>query len=184
LKKKRSSCASGSDTCLHFERVLRREHQERLRDRVLRAADGDVLLLHRLEQRGLRLRRGAVDFIRQEQVRKHRPRLEAERFLPVLILGDDVCADDVRRHQVRRELDARELEIHRLPKRAHQHRLASPGTPVEQHMPAGEERDQHAFDDVVLPDHHFMHLVEDPLERGAEGLDGGFKFRLVAHGWE
>jgi hypothetical protein len=37
------------------------------------AVDGDVALGHRLEQRGLRLRRRAVDLVGEEDVREDRP---------------------------------------------------------------------------------------------------------------
>ncbi len=50
-----------------LQRVLRREHMERRRQVVPRARDRDVMLLHRLQQRGLRARRGAVDFVGHQQ---------------------------------------------------------------------------------------------------------------------
>ena len=53
---------------LHLDRVLRGEHEERLGERVLLLGDGDAVLLHRLEQRALRLGRGAVDLVGQHQV--------------------------------------------------------------------------------------------------------------------
>ena len=51
-----------------LERVLRREHMEGLRQVVARAGDGDVLLLHRLQQRRLGARGGAVDLVGHQQV--------------------------------------------------------------------------------------------------------------------
>ena len=63
---------------LHLERVLRGEHEERRLELVALARDRDLLLLHRLEQRRLRLRRGAVDLVGEQQVGEHRARLEAE----------------------------------------------------------------------------------------------------------
>ena len=36
---------------------------------------GDLVLLHGLDQRGLRLWRGAIDFIREQKIRKDRTRL-------------------------------------------------------------------------------------------------------------
>ena len=53
---------------LLLDRVLRREHEERLLERVGIAAHRDLVLLHRLEQRGLRLGRRAVDFVREQDV--------------------------------------------------------------------------------------------------------------------
>ena len=63
---------------LHLDRVLRRQHEERRRQRVGLLADRDRLLLHRLEQRRLRLGRGAVDLVGQHDVREDRPLLELE----------------------------------------------------------------------------------------------------------
>ena len=55
-----------------LDRVLRREHVERLGELVGLALHGDAMLLHRLEQRRLRLRRRAVDFVREHDVREDR----------------------------------------------------------------------------------------------------------------
>jgi len=54
-----------------LQRVLRGEHVERLRQIVTRAGNGDVLLLHRLQQRRLRARAGAVDLVGHQQLREH-----------------------------------------------------------------------------------------------------------------
>ena len=69
------------------------------------AVDRDLLLLHALEQRRLRLRRGAVDLVDEQEVREDgaRPELELVRALV-----EDVHAGHVRRQQVRRELHPRE----------------------------------------------------------------------------
>jgi hypothetical protein len=69
---------------LLLDRVLRREHEERLGQVVGRLAAGDAVLLHRLEQGGLRLGRGAVDLVGQHHVGEQRALDEAERPLPVV----------------------------------------------------------------------------------------------------
>ncbi len=43
--------------------ILRGDNQERLRERIGMRVDGDLPLVHGLEQGGLRLRSGAVDFV-------------------------------------------------------------------------------------------------------------------------
>ena len=53
-------------------RVLRRDHEERVREPVRLALDRDLALLHRLEQRGLRARRRAVDLVGEQHVREDR----------------------------------------------------------------------------------------------------------------
>ena len=147
---------------LHLERVLGGEHEERLGERVLLLGDGDAVLLHRLEQGALRLRRGAVDLVGEDEVREDRPRLEAEPALAAL-LHDDVRADDVGRHQVRRELDAAEAEVERLGHRAHEHRLAEPRHALEERVRSGEQADQRLPHELLLAD-----------DEGADlALDGG-----------
>ena len=59
---------------LVLDRVLRGDDDERVGQRVRLALDGDLALLHRLEQRGLRLRRRAVDLVGQQHVGEHRAR--------------------------------------------------------------------------------------------------------------
>ena len=66
-----------------------------------------LLLLHRLEQRSLRLRRGAVDLVGEEEVGEDRARQERELGAALV---EDRGARHVGGHQVGRELDARELE--------------------------------------------------------------------------
>jgi hypothetical protein len=135
-----------------------------------------VLLLHRLEERRLRLRSGAIDLIGKEEIRKDRSRFEAECLLATLVLDDDVRADNIGRHEVGRELDASELEVHRLPERSHEHRLAKPRHAFEEHVASSEEGDQHSLEDLLLTNHHLRHLVAHAPEHGAEALDlrGGF----------
>ena len=52
--------------------VLRGQDQERLLQRVAGVADGDLLLLHGLQQGALHLGRGAVDLVGQDQVGEDR----------------------------------------------------------------------------------------------------------------
>ena len=51
-----------------LDRVLRGQHEERIGQLVPHAADRDLPLLHRFQQRGLRLGRRAVDFVGQDHV--------------------------------------------------------------------------------------------------------------------
>ncbi len=85
--------------------VLRRHHEEGRFERVRCAIDGDAALLHGFEEGGLRLGRGAVDLVGEEDLREDRPVLELE-LAPVRRLDDDGGAGDIRGHQVGRELDA------------------------------------------------------------------------------
>ena len=109
------------------------------------------MFLHGFEQGGLRLGRGAVDFVREDQVRENRAALELELAPAAGSFHDDVRAENVRRHQVGRELDAVEGQIEHLAQRADQQRLAETGNAFEQDVAAGEEGDQRAFDDLSWP---------------------------------
>ena len=53
---------------LLLDGVLRRHDDERLGERVGLVADGDLPLLHRLEQRALHLGRRAVDLVGEHEV--------------------------------------------------------------------------------------------------------------------
>ncbi len=67
---------------LVLDRVLRGDHDERVGQRAGLALDRDLALLHRLEQRRLRLGRRAVDLVGQQQVREHRALAEPELARP------------------------------------------------------------------------------------------------------
>ena len=78
----RARCASGSGraatraagTCRPGRRVLRGDDEERIGQLARLALDGDLVLLHRLEQRALRLRRRAVDLVGEHDLREDRAR--------------------------------------------------------------------------------------------------------------
>ena len=147
-----------------LDRVLRREHVERLIERVRAPLHGDAMLLHRFEQRRLRLRRRAVDFVGEHDVREDRAR--REHHLPPpgrRIFVDDVGARDVGRHQVGRELDAVELEVEHARHRMDEQRLGQSGHADDEAVAADEQRQQHLLDDVVLPDDELLQLLDDVL---------------------
>ena len=57
---------------LLLERVLRGHDEERLLELADLAAGGDLLFLHRFEQGGLRLGRGAVDLVGEDDLGEDR----------------------------------------------------------------------------------------------------------------
>ncbi len=80
-----------------FDRILRCEHEEGERQLACLALQRDASLLHGLQHGGLRLRRRAVDFIRQNDVGENRAWLEDE-FAPSVRRDlQDIAAKDVRR---------------------------------------------------------------------------------------
>src|SRR5205814_4151502 len=80
-----------------------------------------------------------------------------------LILVENLGAGDVGRHEVRRELDALEIEVQDVGERLDQQCLRQTGHAGNQAMAAGEQRDQHVLDNVVLADDDLAKLAEDPL---------------------
>ena len=151
-----------------FDRVLRRHHDERLGQREGLAADGHLPLLHRLQQRRLHLRRGAVDLVGQHQVAEQRPlvRHKLLRLRPV-----HLRPRQVRRQQVGRELQPLKVHRHRPGQRADRRGLRQPRRTFHQQVPAGQHADHHRLDQRTLPHHHLPHLVDHAAERGAGGLD-------------
>ena len=95
---------------LLLERVLRRQHMERRRQIVPHARHRDMMLLHRLKQRRLRARAGAVDLVRHQQLGENRPRMKRKARLPSSPFLHDFRPEDVGRHQVGRELHAQGVE--------------------------------------------------------------------------
>ena len=132
---------------LMLDRVLRRHHHEVLAERMRGAVEGDGVFLHGFQQRCLRLRRRAVDFVGKQQVAEDRAARQRE--LPGLEIVD-VRSDDVAGHQVGRELDAAIGDAERLREAARRHRLGGAGRAFEQDMPAGEQCRQHQVDRIVL----------------------------------
>ncbi len=63
---------------LVLDRVLGRDDEERLRERVADTVDAHLAFLHRLEQRGLGLRRRAIDLVGQDEVGEDGPGPERE----------------------------------------------------------------------------------------------------------
>ena len=51
--------------------------------------------------------------------------------------------------------------------------LARPGHAFHQEVPLGEQRDQHALQEVVLAHDDLLHLVEDLLHRAAPDRSAG-----------
>ena len=145
-----------------LERVLRRQHVERPRQIVAGAGDGDVLLLHRLQQRRLRARCGAVDLVGHQQLREHRAGQEAEAALAARALFQHFGAENVGRHQIRRELDAPRIEAEHGAHGLDQLGLGEAGNAEQEAMAAGQDRDERLLDHLVLAE-------DDGADRGFGG---------------
>ena len=125
------------------------------------------MLLHRLEQRGLRARRRAIDLVGQHDVGEDRPAHEAKApRAGRRVLLEDLGAGDVARHEIGRELDAAEVEVHRLGERAHHERFRKARHADEQRVAAGDERHEDLVEHALLADDAPLHLGAQPRRRG------------------
>ena len=68
----------------HLDGILRGHHQKRRFQKMRGGSAGDGVLLHGFKQGALRLGRGAIDFVGQDQVGENRAGLEAQRLCAAL----------------------------------------------------------------------------------------------------
>ena len=122
--------------------ILRGEHEKRIGQKMVRAADGDLALLHGFEHSGLGLGRRAVDFVGENHVRENRAFKKSE--LAVIrggVLINDFCAGDVAGHQVRGELDALEGKVQGLRESRDEERFCETRHADEQSVTTSEDCD-------------------------------------------
>ena len=112
---------------LVLDGVRGREHVEGLRQGEGLPLDGDLVLLHRLEQGRLRLRRRAVDLVGEQQAGEDRPLAELEDAAALVV---DERPGEVGRQQVGGELRSGEVQPEGLGEGARGEGLArAPGSP-------------------------------------------------------
>ncbi len=166
-----------------FDRILCREHHERIGQRVCETVDRDLKIVHRFQQRGLRARRGAVDFIGEHDVREKRAGMKFELVVLLIVYRN---ADDVGRQQIGRELDALESAVDRLRQRSGEHRFSDTGDVLDQHMTAREQTHEHVLDCFPFSNDGGFDILDECAEflRG-EGRGGGRagKRGRGGHGW-
>ena len=131
--------------------ILRRQHHERLRQFVGVVVHGDLRFVHGFEQRRLRLRRRAVDFVRQDDVGENRAGLEIESLFDLI---EYAGADHVRGQQVRSKLDALERAMEGIRDGLRQGGLAHAGNIFNQQVAFGQQGHERQTDDFVLAANH------------------------------
>ena len=124
------------------------------------AIDGDLALLHRLEQRGLRLGGRAVDFIGQQKSGENRP-FDQREFVALKV--ENVGAGDIGGHQIGRELDAVELAAEDARESARQQRLGHAGHAFDERV-LSQDDDERLADHVLLADNDFAKLGCDAFD--------------------
>src|SRR2546427_3573815 len=143
---------------LVLDRILRRNHEERPVQRERLALQGRLPFLHRLEKGGLGLRRGAVDLVREEDVREDGTPSKDE-FAGLAV--EHVRPGDVRGQEVRRELDAAEREAEARGERFRDEGLRQPRDVFDQEVTVAEDRPEDALQDGALADDHGLDRVEE-----------------------
>ena len=136
-------------------------HHEQVIQRITAIADRDLALLHRLQERGLYLRRRPVDLVGQYQVVKQRTPAKLEgSFLGTV----DVGTRQVRRQQIRRKLQAVEVAFDTLRENLDGAGLGQAGGTFHEEMAIAEQCDQHPVDQVRLPDNQAARMCLELLE--------------------
>ena len=162
-----------------LDRVLRREHQERIGNEMRDARDRDLALGHHLEQRRLHLGGRTVDLVGEDEVGEDRAQLHVETLRGLAV---DARADEVGRHEVGGELDAGERALDRGRERLGGERLREAGHALQEAMPPREQAHHESFDHAVLPDDDALDFEQGALEACRSLGDGGGIGGLERHG--
>ena len=137
---------------------------------------GHLALLHALEERGLRLRRGAVDLVDEKDVREDgaRPELELVRALV-----EDVDARDVRGQKVRGELQARKGAVHGPRDRLGEARLPHPREVLDDQVTLGQKAEDRELQRLVRRVHDALKICDDAV--GQLGGTARLEARICSH---
>ena len=156
---------------LLLQGVLGGQHEEGIGQGEALLAQGDLTFLHGLQQCGLHLGRGAIDLVRQQQVREDGAALGREGEL----LGiEDERAHHVAGQQVRRELDAAEAGVAGCGQGLDGAGLRQARQAFQQHMAAAEQGHQQAVQQQRLAHDHLAAFGEQRVESvGGSGGHGG-----------
>ena len=125
--------------------VLSGDDHEGFRQRIGTTFDCGLPLVHGLEQSGLRFRRGAINFVGQQDVGENRTRLKLEFLASGTVDGD---AQHVARQHVAGELDALEAAGEALGQGLRQSGFPDARDIFDQQVTAGEQanhRQSHGF---------------------------------------
>jgi len=146
-----------------LERVLRGHDVKRARQVVGNAANGHLVFLHCLQQRGLRAWAGAVDFIGHEELAEHGAFNKFETTV-MSLAAEDFRAENISGHEVGRTLHALVIEAHHGAKRINEFGLAKTRQTHEQEVTAREDRGQAQINHLLLPENYLVNV----LLRGGE----------------
>ena len=147
---------------LVLNRILRGQDGEGPRQVVGAGVDGDLPLLHGLEQGGLGLGRGPVDLVGEHNLGHDGtgPELELQ-----VLLVEDADAGHVAGQHVGRELDAAEGAADAAGDGAGQHGLAHAGHVLNQHVAFAQQCQDREADLFVLANDDLAHVGQDAFRK-------------------
>ncbi len=154
-----------------FDRVLRGDNQEWLRQRIRVRVHGDLAFVHGFEQGGLRFGRGAIDFIGQQHVGKDWATLEFELLLDG---GVNRNPQHVRREHVAGELHSLKSAVERPRQSLSQSSFADAGNAFDEQVSASNQGDDGQTENVILASNHFAEGVFQ-LRRTMRNGTGSFR---------
>ena len=154
----------------HLDWVLCGEHKEGLREMHRVSGDGDLMLLHGLQQRSLGFGRRAVDLIREDHVGKDGAFIE-DHAAALVGVFEDLRAGDVGGHEIGRELDAVEAEVEDIGHGFHQQRLRQTGCASDQAVAARDQGDEHLIHDILLANDDLADFRKEPPAYSGHHLD-------------
>ena len=102
----------------------------------------------------------AIDFVREDQVRKNRTVLRAERAVARVV---DHGADDVRGQHVGSKLQALKIQTDRGGERLERERFREAGHAFEKDVAVADQADDEPIDEFLLADDNASHLLTKRL---------------------
>ena len=168
-----------------LDRILRRDHEERLGQRARLAVERNLAFLHCLEQRALRLRRRSIDLVGEHDRVEDGSGMESKRLRALV---EHRYAEHVCRQQVARELNARVLEAEHSREGLRERGLADARNVLDQEVPAREQARERELQRLILADDDLRELLQhhgkavgsgNVLGRGANGHLDGWSIRGV-----
>jgi heat-inducible transcriptional repressor len=141
-----------------FDRVLGCYDHERIGQRMTGAVDGDLLLFHRFEQRGLSFRRGSIDLVAEDEVGKDRSGLKQEGSTAIGCWHRR--AGHVTGYQVGGELNSAEVEFSDLGERSGNEGLCLPWNVLDEDVSSSEQSDHHQLQNVAFTYDSAFNFVE------------------------
>src|SRR5690349_6640651 len=155
-----------------LDRILRRDDEKRIGQHARLAILRHLSLFHRLEQRALRLGRGAVDFVGEHDRVENRSRVKTK---GLRALVEYRYAEHVGGQEITRELDPRVFEPEGRCERLRERRFADTGNVLDQKVSARDQAGQREFQRLVLADDNLRQLLQHDGEpvRGRDVLSDG-----------